>query len=274
VAEEREDVVRLEAELRQLAHRLDVPPPPDYARRVREQLASDSATGRLAWRRRFDVKGPWRLAATATIVLLLAMTVVLSVPATREAVADLFGLSGVSVGTVPTTAASPRPTMDADLELGDPTTLEEARRQVAFPVSVPTAPGSGTPDAVYVRRQLGMESVSLVYRPNAEFPATNDPDVGLLLSQYSGTAAPYFEKLINEGAPVTEVTVDGQWPGLYFASPHQILMRGPDGLVHEDGPRLAAPTLVWVRDGVTYRLEAAVDMEQALDVASAMDLSQ
>ena len=69
---------------------------------------------------------------------------------------------------------------------------------------------------------------------------------------------------------MTQVTVDGRWPGLYFASPHQILVRGPDGVVHEDQPRLAAPTLVWVRDGVTYRLEAAVDLNSALAVAASM----
>ena len=107
-----------------------------------------------------------------------------------------------------------------------------------------------------------MESVSVVYRPTVGFPAAVDTTVGLLVSQYAGTATPYFDKLIDAGEPVTQVTVDGRWPGLYFTSPHQILVRGPDGVVHEDRPRLAGPTLVWVRDGVTYRLEAAVDLEQ------------
>jgi hypothetical protein len=34
---------------------------------------------------------------------------------------------------------------------------------------------------------------------------------------------------------------------------------------------MSAPTLVWVRAGVTYRLEAAVDLERALAVASAFE---
>jgi hypothetical protein len=279
VSEEREDVTRrppeLEATFRQLAQQLDVPPPPDYAARVRAGLASGPAGSQpSAWRRPFGPTGPWRRVATAAIVLLLAMTVVLSVPATRAAVADLFGLSGVSVRTVPSTAASPRATVDAHLDLGEPVTLDEARRQAAFAVSVPSAPGLGSPDAVYVRRARGLESVSLVYRPSTGFPAADDPSVGLLLSEYAGTAEPYFEKLIDAGEPVTQVTVDGQWPGLYFSSPHQILVRGPDGLVHEDGPRLAAATLVWVRGDVTYRLEAAVDLEQALAVAASMQVTE
>jgi hypothetical protein len=279
VYEEREDITRpppeLEETFHQLAQQLDVPPPPDYVARVRELLVSGPAGSQpSAWRRPFGPTSPWRRVAMATIVLLLALTVVLSVPATRAAVADLFGFSSVSVRTVPSTAASPRATMDARLDLGEPATLDEARRQVAFAVSVPSAPGLGSPDAVYVRRARGLESVSLVYRPSTGLPAVDDASVGLLVSEYSGTAEPYFEKLIDAGEPVTQVTVDGQWPGLYFSSPHQILVRSPDGLVHEDGPRLAAPTLVWVRDGVTYRLEAAVDLEQALAVASSMQVTE
>ena len=70
---------------------------------------------------------------------------------------------------------------------------------------------------------------------------------------------------------MTQVTVAGRWPGLYFPTPHEVLVRSPDGVVHEDRPRLSAPTLVWVQAGVTYRLEAAVDLQQALAVASAFE---
>jgi hypothetical protein len=275
VSEERENAVRqprdLEAEFRQLARHLDVPPPPDYAARVRERLASGPATRRPIGRRRPSaLTGPWRRLATAAIVLLLAVTVVLLVPTTREAVADLFGFAGVGVRSVPSTAPSPRTTLDADLDLGEPTTLDEARGLVSFTVATPNTPGLGRPDAVYVRHSRGLESVSLVYRPRATYPATADSDVGLLVSEYFGTATPYFDKLVSGPEPMTRVTVDGRWPGLYFSSPHYVLVRGPDGVVHEDRPRLTAATLVWVEGDVTYRLEAAVDLETALEVASSM----
>jgi hypothetical protein len=274
VSEERRDAIRhprdLEAELRQLAQKLDVPPPPDYAARVQERLADSGSSRTTRWSRSRGSTGPWRRIAAATIVLLVAVSVVLSVPATREAVADLFGFAEVKVRSTPSTAPSPRTTLDADLDLGEPATLEEARQQVSFMVSVPNAPGLGAPDAVYVRQGPGLQSVSLVYRPSAGFPATADTRVGLLVSAYSGTATPYFDKLIDAGDPVTQVTVDGRWPGLYFPSPHQILVRGPDGIVHEERPRLAAPTLVWVRGDVTHRLEGALDLEQALAVAASV----
>jgi hypothetical protein len=274
VSDEHWDVVReprdLEAEFRQLAHQLDVPTLPDYATRVRERLESDS-TRPTGWRRHFGItRAPVRRLAAAAIILILATVVVLSVPATRAAVADLFGFAGVNVRTVPTAAPSPRPTVDAALDLGEPVTLDEANQQVSIPVALPRVPGLGEPDAIYIRNERGLESVSIVYRPTVGFPAAVDTEVGLLVSQYAGTATPYFDKLIEVGEPVTQVTVDGRWPGLYFTSPHQILVRGPDGVVHADQPRLAAPTLVWVRDGVTYRLEAAVDLNSALAVAASM----
>jgi hypothetical protein len=276
VAEDRNDRLvpqaELEARLRQLGRSLDVPAAPDYATRVRERLTPGSpATRPVAPDRRTGPLGWLRPVATAAVVLVFAVAVVVSVPATREAVAELFGFSGVGVRPLPTAGPSPRTTLDADLDLGEPVTLDQARRQVSFPVSVPSVPELGAPDSVYVRTEQGLESVTLVYRPGAGFPAAVDSQVGALVSAYSGTATPYFEKLIDSGAPMTRVTVAGRWPALYFPAPHEILVRSPDGVVHEDRPRLAAPTLVWVQADVTYRLEAAVDLQRALEVASSFE---
>ncbi|HET6918066.1 MAG TPA: hypothetical protein VFI46_01235 [Jiangellaceae bacterium] len=276
MAEERNDRLgpqaELEAQLRQLGRKLEVPAAPDYATRVRERLASDPPTTRPAtWRRRIGPLGSFRPLVAASIVLLLAVAIVLSVPSTREAVAELFGFTGVRVRTLPTAAPSPRTTLDADLDLGEPVTLDQAREQVSFPVSVPSDPDLGAPDAVYVRNERGLESVSLVYRPRPGFPAGADAQVGLLVSEYSGTARPYFEKLINSGVSMTRVTVAARWPGLYFDAPHEILVRSPDGIVHADRPRLVAPTLLWVQGDVTYRMEGNVDLERALAVASTFE---
>jgi hypothetical protein len=262
----------LEAQLRQLGRSLDVPTAPDYATRVRERLTADSPTARPAAPSRRTTPVGWlRPLATAAAVLLSAVAVVLSVPATREAVAEMFGFDGVRVRSLPITAPGPRTTLDADLDLGEPVTLDQARQQVSFPVSVPSVPELGAPDSVHVRDERGLESVSLVYGPGAGFPAGADSQVGVLVSEYSGSAIPYFEKLIEAGAPMTHVTVAGRWPGLYFATPHEVVVRSSDGVVHADQPRLSAPTLVWVRGGVTYWLEAAVDLQRALAVASAFE---
>src|SRR5687767_3288143 len=69
----------LEAEFRQFAQKLDVPAAPDYATRVQERLGSGSGSTRpTLWRPPFGFTGPLGRLATATIVLVLAMAVVLS----------------------------------------------------------------------------------------------------------------------------------------------------------------------------------------------------
>jgi hypothetical protein len=67
------------------------------------------------------------------------------VPASRHAVADLFGIAGVEVHPLPSTGPSPRTTLDPSVDLGEPVTLAEARARVSFTIAVPTAAGRCTP---------------------------------------------------------------------------------------------------------------------------------
>jgi hypothetical protein len=92
----------------------------------------------------------------------------------------------------------------------------------------------------------------------------------MVLSEYAGTATPYFEKYVGQGRPPTTVTVAGRWPGLYFAGPQEVLVRDTTGMVHDEHPRLSAPTLVWVQGAVTYRLEANISEKRALAVATSL----
>jgi hypothetical protein len=276
VPEQREDpaggdTAELEAALRRLGQQVDVPTRPPYAARVQQQLQPASGPVRHRARRPLSrrVRSLHPLAAAA-VVLLVVVSVVIAVPAGRQAVADLFGIAGVEVHPLPSTAPAPRTTLDPGLDLGDPVSLAEARRLVSFPVAVPSAAGLDRPDAIYVRRGPGLESVTLVYRPRAGFPAAIDSHVGLLLSEYAGTATPYFDKYVDQQPAPTRVMVAGRWPGLYFPGPQQVFVRDPGGEVHEEHPRLSAPTLVWVRGAVTYRLEATIDQERALDVAASL----
>jgi hypothetical protein len=51
--------------------------------------------------------------------------------------------------------------------------------------------------------------------------------------------------------------IDGYW----FATPHEL------ELVDQRVVRIAGPTLVWVRNGVTFRLEGAADKAHAVQLA-------
>jgi hypothetical protein len=203
------------------------------------------------------------------MALVAVVAVVLGVPAARQAVADLFGFDGVRVRPLPSSGPTPRATLDPALDLGRAVSLADARRFQSFPIQVPTLTGMGTP-GVYLRRDRGLVSVSFVYPPSARFPAGHDPAVGLLLSEYAGTGTPYFDKLVGEVASVDQVAVDGRWPGLYFPEPQHVFVLDERGVVHFERARLSGPSLVWVRDGVTYRLEASVDRSTLLSLAASL----
>jgi hypothetical protein len=261
----------LEAALHRLSERVDVPPQPNYAHLVQQQLDHEPATPSTRERRHRRGLLPSASPLTAgAIVLLAVLAVVFTVPAGRHAVADLFGFAGMDVRPLPSAAPSPRTTLDPSVDLGEPVTLAEARDRVSITVAVPAAAGLGEPDTVYLRRGPGLESVTLVYGPRDGFPAGVDSHVGLVLSEYAGTATPYFAKYVDEQLAPTQVTVAGRWPGLYFPGPQEVLVRDPTGTVHNEHPRLSAPTLVWVQGAVTYRLEANASKERALAVATSL----
>lgn len=260
----------LEASLRRLAQQLDVPAEPDYSAIVARQLTGLVVAGpvrprprRPAWITRLHP-----LAATVVAVVAL-VAVVLGVPSAREAVAELFGFESVRVRQLPPDAPTPRSTLDPALDLGRRVSLADARRLQSFPVRVPVLPGAGTPE-VYLRRDRGLVSVSLVYPPSAAFPAGGDPAVGLLLSEYAGTGTPYFDKLVGETSSVDQVAVDGRWPGLYFPEPQHVFVLDERGVVHLERARLSGPSLVWVRGGVTYRLEASLEQATLLSLAASL----
>jgi hypothetical protein len=258
----------LEAALRRLGEQIEVPPQPEYAARVREQLEEEGRPRRTPFSPARHLRFARPLAAA--VALLAFVAVILVVPATRQAVADLFGLSGVRVRPLPTSGPSPRSTIDASLELGDPVTLADAQRRVSFTVAAPSASGLGTPDAVYVRGGPGLQAVNLVYRPRAGFPAGYDTHVGLLLSEYAGAAKPYFVKYVDTHVPLSRVLVAGRWRGLYFPGAQEVYVRDPSGTVHSERPRLSAPSLVWERGAVTYRLEGNISQSRALAIAASL----
>ena len=258
----------LEAALRRLGEQVDAPPKPEYAPLIRQQLEESGRPRRTPFgpARRLRLVRP----LAAAVALLIVLAVILGVPATRQAVADLFGISGVRVRPLPTTGPSPRTTIDASLDLGDPVTLAEAQRRVSFTVSVPSTSGLGAPDAVYVRSGPGLEAVNLVYRPRPGFPAAFDTQVGLLISEYAGSAKPYFVKYIDQHIPLSKVIVAGRWSGLYFPGAQEVYVRDPSGSIHSEQPRLSAPSMVWEREAVTYRLEANVSRVRALAIAASL----
>jgi hypothetical protein len=52
--------------------------------------------------------------------------------------------------------------------------------------------------------------------------------------------------------------------------PHRVTVLGPGGDVRQLPSRLAAPTLVWLHDDLTLRLEGDLDLDEAVAVAESV----
>lgn len=128
------------------------------------------------------------------------------------------------------------------LALGQPIRLSEAR--AILPVVLP--PRLARPDAVYTRDN----SLNFLYlragKPHA------------VLTVFRDDGRVMLDKLVYTSTQIRRVRVDGA-PGLYVAGVHVV------DFLYGGDPRLSKPTLLWVRGGLTYRLEA----RDALGLASA-----
>jgi hypothetical protein len=148
-----------------------------------------------------------------------------------------FGAATIHrVDTLPPVDRAPR------LALGEPIRPSEAR--AIMPVSLP--PRLARPDAVYTRDN----TLNFLYLRDGK------PHAVLTVLREDGRAL--LDKLVYTSTEIRRVRVDGA-PGLYIAGVHVV------DFLYGGDPRLSQPTLLWVRGGLTYRLEA----RDALGLASA-----
>jgi hypothetical protein len=256
----------LEGALLDLRRRIAFPPSPDLTGRVRARLAAGPVP--RPWRGFAFV--PLRTAAMAVVVLLLIIgAVVTLIPGARSAVAEWLGLRDVKVSYAPDLpTAAPA---GARLQFGEPLTLDEARARVGFTVRLPGVPDLQQPDEVYVLYPPPGGQVAFVYRPRPGLPETAATGAGLLLTQFRGGLEPgFFGKGVEPGTRLEQVDVDGA-RGLWIeGGTRAFFYRDPSGNVRDERIRLAGNTLLWERDGITYRLESSLDKDAALRIAMSL----
>jgi hypothetical protein len=212
---------------------------------------------RPTWRR------PMLIVAAAAAVIAIIVAIL---PTTREAVADLLGFGGVRISSDAPTGGP-----YTGLQLGRPVTLADAQEAVDFPVKLPSAAGYGQPDAVFFSPSPPVDMVSLVYRPSAERPPSPVAPVGVLISEFR--ARPDFvfaKKLTAAGTDVRFLTLDGVQAVWIGGPAHEFSYVRPDGTEDAERIRLAANTLLWARDGITYRLESALGLDESVAIARSM----
>lgn len=172
----------------------------------------------------------WRMFLAGFLVLLAGAALT---PPVRATVAEWLQIGGVQaepVGTRPSTAPPP-PTAAGNLS------LEAAERVAGFTPKLPGALGAPTG----VEASKGFLAISWG---------------SVRLEQFQSGIEPRYIKQYYDGLDyIPEIS------GFWFRTPHQLV------LVDNRVVRIAGPTLVWERDGVTFRLEGA-DKERAVELAT------
>lgn len=243
----------LAGELRALGGRLDVPPAPDVTLAVRARLAG-APTPRPAGPAR--APGPLRRRTglrLALAVLLAVLTAVLAVPPVRAAVVDFFRIGGVSVRSEPGPAVPPTPASIAR-PVAD---LDEAVRLTGIRLRPPAA--LGPPDSVHV---IEDRVVSARWVPTLDRPEVR-------LEAFDGRPEPTFEKYLRFRES-EELRISPSLTGYYLPFPHEIVYVDSAGVSRTASARLSQSTLIWVRSGVTYRLEGDLPPDRLAALAAAV----
>ena len=176
-----------------------------------------------------------RLALAIALAALAVAGALMAIPQTRAAILRFLEIGGVRIERVETQPRAPA----AQPDLGERVTLEEARDAVEIELAVPR-----TFRAVYVDDDF----VTFIVRR------------GVFLTQWGGRGPPLLYKEAGPGTDIRDVGVEGT-VGLWITGARHVVLRGPER-------RSAANVLIWERGDVTYRLEGALTLEDALDIVA------
>ncbi len=240
----------LEQALLAVGRELDVPVAPDLVPSVLERMEPHSRRGAWAFGRR-------ELAIGVAVVLLAALAAVLAVPDARSALLRVLHLGGERIELV-----DELPPAGSELDettLGEPVTLEEARRRAGSPLRELAEP----PDRVYL---LGT-------RPTVWFVYGAPGDVKLLVSQAPGLVVDrdlVAKKLVGEGTSLEETDVDGSPAFFLSGAPHVVLLLDENGQVLTDTTRLAGNVLLWQDDDTAFRLEGDFTKGEAVELGESL----
>jgi hypothetical protein len=231
-------VSALEQRLHELGRELAFPAEPDIALRARAR-----ARGKPF---------PWRAVTVAFAAFAVAVAVAFAVPAARSAILRWFHLGGASVQLVDTLPkAEERPAAGG---LGRPVSLAEAERQVGFELVLPAL--DRKPERAYV---IGNSIASVLLRSHGKT---------VLLSEFptfGGEEA--LKKLAVNSTVIDPVAVRGG-PGLWLEGAAHVLTWMDRETGYRSRPILIrGNVLLWLRDGLTLRLEGPLSKAQALELA-------
>ena len=252
------ELLQVESLLRRTASSFPYPATPSLAAGVQARLS-----GPRAMRERLPrwPSGRWQRPAFAATALLAAAVVALAaalvVPASRSALADFFGLSHVRIERAPAGSSTPPPL--APDSFARPSSVEEARGIVDFPVRLPTAGGKTlSPDAVYLQGEEFRAPIAIFVYGKAGYDLYETRDA-------------YISKLIHGQAPVQQISFSGHDAYWVEQGGHIVQFLDPEGrVVIETRRTVDRATLIWEEDGITYRIESSLSQAETVAVAESL----
>lgn len=256
---------QLEAQLRALGDDLLAGSTPDLRSGVRDRIATAGARPRRRGRSRRGTIA----AIVATAVISGTTAAAVASPDVRSRLNNLIHFHGIEISRqsdVPTTSATPAPRRA--LGLGTPVSFAAAQRAATFRIQQPTR--LGDPGSVLLLHPAAGAIVTLVYRPSAALPRSPQTGTGALLTEFAGAIDQIvFRKTLLGMAHTKETSVNGA-PAIWAEGPQELFIVSanidPYGLT----PRLSANSLIWAANGVTYRLEADLPLNQVRRIAESV----
>lgn len=261
-----DDLVTWGKHLSKLSQDLPYPPTPDISRVVASRLERERTrparqlSPRLAW----------------VLVILILLATLMAFEPVRAQILEFLQIGAVRIFlSQPTPTTSPGETQPSPVagmsiptatpviyptltDLAGETSLVEAQRALDFPIKLPTYPsGLGAPDRVFLQ-DLGGQAVLLVWM-DPEEPDRIQLD---LLLMGPGTFA---EKALP--AVIEETSINGQ-EAIWAKGAHLLQFSG--STYHSVPLVVEGNILIWEQDGVTYRLESDLSLEEAVRVAESV----
>lgn len=252
------ELFELETLLRGAAAALVYPATPNVVAAVSARLREERpSAGLFEMIVSFSARPVARFAMAAVAVAAVILGGALAVPRSRDALADFFGLSHVFVDREPSTG--PTPPELSPQSFAKPSKIEEVQGALDFPLRFPTRNGarldpsamylagldSNLPIAIFVFEDEGYD----LYQTRQGFFGKGGPDPSLIHDISFGGRPAYW---IDEGGHIaTFLDEQGR-------------------LVVESRRTVDRATLLWERDGITYRLETNLSQAEAIQVAESL----
>jgi hypothetical protein len=241
-------VSELERALHLLGNELDVPETPDLVGAVRSRL--EPRPQRWAIERK-------RLLLAVAVVALALLGATLAIPDARSALFRILNIGGERIELVEE-LPDIEPLDDLELTLGERVTLEEARARS----SIELRELEDAPDRVYLGERGTVwflygtpDNVRLLV---AQTPLTTVDESGLM------------KKVAGSGTRVEPVLVNGAEGAFLDGEAHFLFVLDENGNPVEASARLAKDVLIWDENGIAYRLEGDLELDEALRLARSL----